>query len=415
MRAAIETSNRYEVLSLLQDPIQKPKKPQMVDSSTQTAREISTQTDDALAGIITSVATKTMEQGTQVDAKTIPASARYPLANVDFEVIQVTNENIDDLDNDLPEVQPYFKDAGHDHVENLAFNKGILGKVTGGIANAMKWNAKNVTNWFRTAFYRTENELLRDMCKLDEEIRVSNSWFFSPGKDGREVYYGMNHSSALQTIFINTPKWLWYEGVSSLFTSDRTSTLKLFKVLPHVLQDRIEEVNKAITNNVEKLARVAITVLEDDEYDNTDFLQELEDNLRNELDLHLKSTSEFIIHSMGEVKPGLKKVQQRMNEQLEAHFPEGGNYLDRARYHIDAVKVYSDRFFKIGDQLAQETIKAHQSVIKDSSRFITDSIEDRKGRIHVLVNKLLELRANSQTHFADFQTTVKEFDRAIQS
>ena len=143
------------------------------------------------------------------------------------------------------------------------------------------------------------------------------------------------------------------------------------------------------------------------------FLQEIEDNLRKELDLHVKSTSEFVIHKMGQVKTGLKKVQETMNDQLETHFAKGGSYLDQARYHIDAVKVYSDRFFKIGDQIAQEAIEAHQNAIKDSAQFITDSVEDRKGRIHVLVRELLELRADTQKHFDHFQRTVKDFDTAI--
>ena len=235
--------------------------------STDLAPSQRSKVDDKLAA----VAVKTMEQGVQCDEASMPASAKYPLDHLDFTVLDVTGHNIDELDGNLPEVQPYQENAGKAHVGNKEFKKGILGRTVGFVSNMVKWNARNVSNWFRTGLYRTENEILRDMCDPDQEVRVSNSWFLSSSKDGREVYYGLNHSSSFQEIFMNTPKWLWYEGITSLFTSDKTSTLKLFQVLPHVLQDRIEEVNKTISLNVEKLARVAVTVLEDEDYVNEAF------------------------------------------------------------------------------------------------------------------------------------------------
>lgn len=387
-----------------------PKKPQMADASTQTSREISVQTDSSDA--VSIVAHKTLEEGAQISEKLASTSSKYPLKHVDFQVIEVTDENIDKLDENLPEIAPYVDKAGEAFIHNQKHRQSIFGKMLGGISNGLYWTAASTANYIRTGFYRTENEVLRDMVDPAQEIRVSSSWFF--GGD-REVLYGLSHNSTLQTRFLNVPKWLYYEGVTSIFSSEKSNTLKLFQVFPYVMKDRINHINDKISTSVEALARKAITVLTDDQYDNLDFLEELESDLRFELDNHLKLTSEFIIHKMGEVKTGMKKVQAAMHAQIERDFPEGGGYIDRYRNHIDTLKVYSDRFFKMGDAVAQETIEGHQRVIDESAKFYTDSIEDRKGRIHVLAKELLELRADTQAHNTHFARTLKEFEKILNS
>lgn len=398
---------------VLQEPA---KKPLMVDGSTQTTREISTQTDDLTNAKVTSVAVKTMEQGVQADESEMPATAKYPLQGVDFEVLEVTSDNIEELDPESPEVLPYFENAGEKYIAQLEFNSSIEGKVFNGIANSLKWTAKNIANWFRTSVYQTEYELLRSILDPNQEIRVSNSWFFPSHSSGREVYYGLNHSNPFKMVFINTPKWIWYEGITSvLFGSDKAALLKVFHVLPHVLLEKIGVVNNQISVNVENLARTAITILEDPDYNNISYMQEVESKLEKECLRHLKATSELMIFKMADTTPGLKKVQRLMNAHLEAWYPDGGSYLDQAKDHIDSIKVYTDRFFKVGDEIAQDAIDSYNTLLKESPKYITNSVGDSKGRIYVLLKELLRLRASTQQSFDHLKASAEQFEKLIKS
>lgn len=393
-------SNPYSLLDIeaIQDPfaVEKKQKPKMVDSSTQTEEALIPKTELVSAEILK-------------EAQVSNEPKKYEFQHLDFEVMKLDDET--EYDVSLPEMEPYLEEAGDRFVQEQSRAKNPLYRAFYSAEKALYWTASSVANYMRTSFTRTENEVLRAMCDPTNEIRVTNSWFFG---GGRERLYMISHRSAFQNAFFNTPKWLWFEGLSSIFTSEQTNVLNIYKIFPHVLKDRISSLESKLSTVVEDLAKKAVTVLNDEEYDNMDYLAQLEGDLKKALHSHLQSTSELIIHNQGEIKTGMKKVQIALQDKIEKNFPDGGSFITVARDKIDNLKAFSDRFFKIGDSIAQGAIESHNRVIDETlDNFRGNTLEARKGRVYLLTRELLQLRAEVKKHLERFATTIEDFTEIL--
>lgn len=394
-------TNSYFPLGMetLQDPLaaQKKQTPKLVESSTQTENDTAPKT--------ATVATQTLEEAPVKDK----ASTKYDFQNLDFQVLSLKDGV--EYDCDLPEMQPYLEKAGERFVKEQRRAQNFLFRALDSVEKTIYWSASNLVNYVRTTFSQTENEILRAMCDPSNEVRVSNSWFFG---GAREKLYMISHKSGFQNAFFNTPKWIWYEGLSSIFTSEQTNVLNIYRVLPHVLKERVADVERKLSTEVESLARKAITVLNDPEYNNVDYLAEIEGDLKKALHRHLHETSELIIHKQGEIKSKMKKVQIALQDKIERCFPDGGSFITTARDKIDNIKAFSDRFFKIGDAIAQEAILAHNRVIDETlDHFRGNSLEARKGRIQLLTRELLQLRSEVKKQLERFESTVADFSEIL--
>lgn len=388
-------------------------KAELSDASMQTVavstRTMGTQTDEIAA---VAVATAKPVIDTIAASKPIVVE-EYPLDDLDIAVVDVSER----ADSTLAESEPYAADAG-DKVRNPdSWVTSTLKNALNGVSDAVYWKARSIGKYVQTSvFGQTEYELLMALNDPNQQVRVWKSWTSLGNDMPREQLYGLSNG-LIRSVIIDPLLGLWNEGIKR---TGAFNTLEILKAVPDILYGELSRLSVVIESELEPTIRKAVTVLKDANYSNIHYLQQLEQELHDAVNMLDFQTSKLVVSGLDNVEGMHEAISKRLKTLKAEGFPILTPEMDR-RYKVSFLDKKRDEAFKFGSDLAKK-VSLIRSEVKTAMRDLpTDTASDRKRRINILTEKILDFRRFSRelldlnkTFVADFQDAVKRKDtRAI--
>lgn len=291
------------------------------------------------------------------------------------------------------------------------------------------WTTVKVAHSVRSFFYQSEYELLLALCDPAQEVRVSQTWFFS--RD-RELLYGISKSrpkeanpnasylgrffGGLVSFAVNFPRYIldtakmwYYEGV--IFKRwPQFNALALVQVVPFVAGERIEKVTANLQEHIQVVLQKLNPVKERLDYLGDSQLQYYEAWCKEALEAAYNKTCEFVTTDVGTADPLFKMVEKKFSEILNTHFSAHDSYFNK-RFKISSLKVNAEQVFAIGNSVAKK-IREMRDVYLEKYSPLEDTRENKIARIKAyqeLLQQTSKLIADKQELLAASLENYREF------
>ena len=342
-----------------------------------------------------------VEMSTQCSSQDFERLETFSLKNVDVEIL-------DDIQQ-LGAPAPYREGAGNSarYPDNWVTSK--VNQALSEVSNKVYWTARSCGKYVRSCFYQTEYELLMALEDPNQQIRATKSWFGIGNSKPREELYGLSNGTVRSVVLDPLLGLLWNEGIKR---SDCFNVLEILKAVPDILYGELFHLFGMLNVEIESAISNAVVVLQDQDYDNPYYLTQLENELVTLIDRIEIKTAKLTIKTFDNAKGSHEAVSKKLRKMVKEAFP-ALTPEDNTRYKVDFLDKKRDEAFEFGSKIALQASSIQKEVSKKLLRMPASSIAEKKKRVQMLAQALIDFRSFSKELLEDNKAFLEEFQRKL--